>query len=175
VTLTVSGKATLRINASVENVVGAKLVIDNGIISFSSPVAFSFNELSIINSVILRSDVNTVGSDAGGFVCASAVCGNAVLNVTHIDMSSNGLIDLSLGVIRADRFSISSTATVSCRGRGYTLASVSSRSGWSGKYGLLLKVFSDEAHMSGSEIDDGTDKATAWKRRLDIIIIINYN
>jgi hypothetical protein len=25
--------------------------------------------------------------------------------------------------------------------------------------------------MSGSEIDDGTDKATAWKRRLDIIIL----
>jgi hypothetical protein len=25
----------------------------------------------------------------------------------------------------------------------------------------LFKVFSDEAHMSGSEIDDGTDKATA--------------
>jgi hypothetical protein len=35
----------------------------------------------------------------------------------------------------------------------------------------LLKVFSDEAHMSGSEIDDGTDKATAWKRRLDIVIL----
>jgi hypothetical protein len=35
----------------------------------------------------------------------------------------------------------------------------------------LFKVFSDEAHMSGSEIDDGTDKATAWKRRLDIIIL----
>jgi hypothetical protein len=26
---------------------------------------------------------------------------------------------------------------------------------------VLYKVFSDEAHMSGSEIDDGTDKATA--------------
>jgi hypothetical protein len=65
------------INASVENVVGAKLVIDNGIISFSSPVAFSFNELSIINSGILRSDDNTVGSDASGFVCASAICGDA--------------------------------------------------------------------------------------------------
>jgi hypothetical protein len=25
--------------------------------------------------------------------------------------------------------------------------------------------------MSGSEIDDGTDKATAWKRRLDIVIL----
>jgi hypothetical protein len=25
--------------------------------------------------------------------------------------------------------------------------------------------------MSGSEIDDGTDKATAWKRRIDIIIL----
>jgi hypothetical protein len=35
----------------------------------------------------------------------------------------------------------------------------------------LFKVFIDEAHMSGSEIDDGTDKATAWKRRLDIIIL----
>ena len=29
----------------------------------------------------------------------------------------------------------------------------------------LFKVFSDEAHMSGSEIDDGTDKATAWKKK----------
>jgi hypothetical protein len=36
----------------------------------------------------------------------------------------------------------------------------------------LFKVFSDEAHMSGSEIDDGTDKATAWKKRLDIINLI---
>jgi hypothetical protein len=35
----------------------------------------------------------------------------------------------------------------------------------------LSKVFIDEAHMSGSEIDDGTEKATAWKRRLDIIIL----
>jgi hypothetical protein len=36
---------------------------------------------------------------------------------------------------------------------------------------VLFKVFSDEAHMSGSEIDDGTDTATAWKRRLNIIIL----
>jgi hypothetical protein len=35
----------------------------------------------------------------------------------------------------------------------------------------LFKVFSDEAHMSGSEIDDGIDKATAWKRRLNIVIL----
>jgi hypothetical protein len=40
-------------------------------------------------------------------------------------------------------------------------------------YISLFKVFSDEAHMSGSEIDDGTDnKATAWKRRLDILVIL---
>jgi hypothetical protein len=33
----------------------------------------------------------------------------------------------------------------------------------------LFKVFSDESHMSGSEIDDGTDKATAWKLKRDLI------
>jgi hypothetical protein len=36
---------------------------------------------------------------------------------------------------------------------------------------MVFKVFNKEAHMSGSEIDDGTDKATAWKRRLDIVIL----
>ena len=150
VTLTVSASATLLLNRSVMNFVGSRLVIDGGNVVFATPVVLSFSEVIITNNGSLRSEIGTVMSDTSGFECGRSICGDAVLNVSSLILTSNGSIDVSFSLIRADNLTVADTATLSCKGRGYSLATATARRGWAGSYGLLGSLGGSHGGVGGS-------------------------